>query len=212
MTNRTKYINGMNEIKVDNSLKQSIINKSGMNTSILDTARTYRVAMIAVSCMIIFLLAIGGRFVLHNGDQASLSGLFSGFVVTAYAADGSPLVVKPDIDFPLGQYSMIMSSVPGFPITIACKDTEIIIVRSSEGQLLLWNPADSKVKHLGKQVTVRSGDTIYWSPLVEGNHSPTVATQSVLQITAYKDHTKLGNSTIEIKSDEHHKYKGKLTN
>lgn len=215
MTIRTKYVNGMNEIKADDELKQTIINKASMSAAVprtVDRAFRKKVAMIAVSCILIFLLAIGGPLVLHNGDQANPSTLFSGFVVTAYEADGVPLVVKPGVDFPLGQYSMFMSSVPGFPITIASKDTDKIELRTSEGQLLLWNSADSKVIPQGKEATVKSGDTIYWTPLVEGDQTQSAATESILEITAYKDMNKLGSSMIEIKSKDHNMYKGKLIN
>lgn len=215
MTIRTKYVNGMNEIKADNELKQRIINKSITSAAVpRSVARTFRskAAMTAVSCMIIFLLAVGGPLVLHNKDQENPATLFSGFVVTAYAADGAHLVVKPDVAFPLGQYSMYMSSVPGFPITIGSKDVEKIEVRTSEGQLLLWNPADPIVKHQGKEATVKSGDTIYWSPMVEGDPSQSAATEGIIEITAYKDMKKLGSSRIEIKLEDDYMYKGKLTN
>jgi hypothetical protein len=204
----------MNEIKATDELKQTIISQAGMNTIVPQTAaRPFRskLAVIAVSCMIIFLLAIGGSIVVHNQDQANPSALFSGFVVTAYAADGTPLVVKPDVDFPLGQYSMLMSSVPGFPVKITSKDADKIELQTSEGQLLLWNPKDSIVIPQGKKATFKSGDTIYWTPLVEGDQIQAVD-HSKLEITAYKDMKKLGSSTIEIKSEDHIMYKGKLTN
>jgi hypothetical protein len=203
----------MNEIKADDELKQTIINITRANAVVPQTAaRAFRikVAMIAVSCLIIFLLAIGGQLALHK-DHANPSTLFSGFVITAYAADGAPLAVKPDVEFPLGQYSMFMSSVPGFPVTIVSKNADKIEVRTSEGQIVFWNPTtDSKVNHQGKEATFKSGDTIYWSPMIEGD--PSHATESILEITAYKDNAKLGSSTIEIKSEDHVMYKGRLTN
>jgi len=216
MTIRTKYVNGMNEIKASDDFKKTIINKAIMSAAIPQTvtrkAFRSKVVMIAVSCMIILLLAIGGPQVLRHEDRANPSTIFSGFVVTAYAADGTTKAIIPDVEFPLGHYAMFMSSVPGFPLTIASKDTDKIEVRSSEGQLLLWNPVDSKVLPQGKEATIKSGDTIYWSPLVEGDPSQSVATEGIIEIIAYKEKKKLGSSKIEIKSEDHVIYKGKLTN
>lgn len=212
MTIRTKYVNGMNEIKADDELKQTIINKARKSTAVPRAiARSFRrkVAIISVSCMMIFLIAIGGPIFLQNEDKANPSTLFSGFVVTTYAADSTPLEVKPNVDFPLGQYSMFMSSVPGFPVTIASKDADKIELRTSEGQLLLWSSTDSVVIPLGKKATIKSGDTIYWSPLVEGDPIQMVG-ESILKVTAYKNLKQLGSSTIKIKSEDQNMFKGKL--
>jgi hypothetical protein len=212
MTIRTKYVNGMNEIKADDEFKQTIINKASTSAAFPQTvARAFRskFAMVSVSCMIIFLLAIGGPIFFHNEDKANPTTLFSGFVVTAYAADGAPLEVKPNVDFPLGQYSILMSSVPGFPIKITSQDADKIELRTSEGQVLLWNPSDSIVIPMGKKVTFNSGDTIYWSPLGEGDPIQ-VAGESILEVTAYKDLKQLGSSTIKINSEDDNMYKGKL--
>lgn len=213
MTMRTKYVNGMNEIMVNDELKQSIISKVSSSTAASQKgARTFRstVFMISAACVIVFLLIIVGPLILHNGDQTNSgpSTVFNGFVITAYAADGTSVVVKPDVDFPLGQYSMFMSSVPGFPVTIVSKDADQISLRTSEGELLLWNPSDAKVIHHGEEAIVKSGDTIYWSPSVDKQ----VVTESMLEITAYKDKKKLGSNVIEIKSEDHVTYKGKVTN
>ncbi|MBO2942922.1 hypothetical protein JJQ72_02880 [Paenibacillus sp. F411] len=213
MMMRSKYVNGMNEVKADDDLKQLIIRKAKSSANAPHTAaREFRktVATITVSCLIILLLAIGGPLVLRNGDQANPSTLFSGFVVTAYAADGAPLVVKPDVEFPLGEYSMLMSSVPGFPVTIASEGTEKIELQTSEGQLLLWNPEDSKVIPQGKKATIKSGENIYWTPLVNDDPSQSATTDSILEINAYKDSTKIGSTKIEIKSEDQIIYKGKL--
>ncbi len=214
MMMRTKYVDGMNEIKVDDELKQSIISRAVTNdVEPRIRARSFRskTAMFAAACMIVILLAIGGPFILHNADQTNTSALFSGFVITAYAADDAPLKVKPDVDFPLGQYSGFMSSVPGFPITISSKDADEIRLQTSEGELLRWTPSTSKVIKEGKEATVKSGDTIYWSPLVEGSQSQ-AALESTLEISAYRNNKKLGSSTIEITREDYIWYKGKLTN
>ncbi|MVO98047.1 hypothetical protein [Paenibacillus lutrae] len=102
---------------------------------------------------------------------------------------------------------MIMSNLPGFPITITCQDTDNISLRTSEGMLLSWNPSVSKIVQLGKEASVKTGTTIYWTPLVEGS----LAQKATLELTAYKDKKKLGSSLIEISTEDHIMYKGKLT-
>lgn len=215
MTMRTKYVNGMNEIRVGDEFKQSIISKAGANDAVPQAqSRSFhsKTAMFAAACVIVLLLAIGGPLIFDNGDQAKSgsSPMFQGLIITAYAADGAPYTVKPDVDFPLGRYALLMSSVPGFPITISSKGADEIRLQTSEGQLLLWTPPASKVITEGKEATVKSGDTIYWVPIAEGNQSQ--AWGSNLEITAYKDNKKLGSSTIEITTKDRIWYTGKITN
>ncbi|RXZ79448.1 hypothetical protein EBB07_23005 [Paenibacillaceae bacterium] len=196
---------------MDNEFKQSVINTVDLSSANPHKkVRVFRnkAAMISVSCIFATLL-IGGPLILNKDVQKnhSPSTLISGFVITDYAADGTSLAVKPDVDFPLGQYSIYMSSVPGFPVTIVSKDAEEINVRTSEGELLLWNKSDSTVSPQGKETIVRSGDTIYWSPLVEGQ----AAAESRIELTAYKDKKALGSNVIEIESDDQGMYIGKAT-
>ncbi|MBH5320346.1 hypothetical protein I6N90_21370 [Paenibacillus sp. GSMTC-2017] len=213
MTNKQKYINGMNGIKVENELKQDIIKNVSQSAKVSRNAVLIhpKGVMISVACIILLLIAVRGPLVLQNKDKGHPTSLFSGFVVTAYAADGAPIVVKPNIDFPLGQYSVLMSSVPGFPITIACKYADQIKIKTTEGQIIKWNTTDTKVRVQGKEATVQSGETIYWSPLVNGDSSHVAATESRIEITAFKERKKLGSAAIQIKSDEHFMFKGKLT-
>lgn len=210
MAMRTKYVDGMNKIKADNELKQAILRKVSIGAAVpphVERAFRSKLVMLAVSCIIIVLLVIGGPLVFQQKHIDHSAALFSGFEVMAYAADGDPLIVKPDVDFPLGQYSVFMSIVPGFPITIVSEATDHIELRTSEGQLLLW--INSMVLPQGKEVTMKSGDTIYWTPLVEGIQNQAVA-ENVLEVIAYKNKNIIGSSKIEIKLDDHNMYKGKL--
>ncbi|NEW06339.1 hypothetical protein GK047_09970 [Paenibacillus sp. SYP-B3998] len=211
MTIRTKYVNEMNGVKADEELKKTIISqvisRADGSLTVAHNPRS-KVTIFIVTSVIIFIIAIGIPLI-YNGaqDSSGLPNLYKGLVVTAYAADGTSVAVSPDVDFPLGQYSLIMSSMPGFPLTIACKDADNISLRTSEGMLLLWNPPVNKVLPMGKEANVKSGTTIYWTPLVEGDR----AEKAILEITAYKDKNKLGSSLIEIKTEDHIMYKGKLT-
>ncbi|MFC5652323.1 hypothetical protein ACFPYJ_25065 [Paenibacillus solisilvae] len=217
MTMRDKYANGMNEIKMDDERKQAILNRinPGHTEPSAGAAWSIRgkIVMAAAACILLFLFVLGGPNILHLGNQAGSTDttLFRGFVITAYAADGAPQTVKPDVEFPLGQYSPLMSSVPGFPITISAKDADEIRLHTSEGELLRWSPQDSKVRPQGNEASLHPGDTIYWSPLAKKGQSP-LRTKSIIEITAYKDDALLGSSTIEIQSDDRFTYRGKLTN
>ncbi|GKU76558.1 hypothetical protein [Paenibacillus sp. L3-i20] len=215
MTIDQNYRNDMNEINVSSELKQTLISIPHRSTAEKQSTVSIfhrKLTMITVSCLMISLLALGGTLALQHTKTTNTITLFSGFAITAYAADGTTLQVNPDIEFPLGQYSMIMSNAPGFPITIAAEGADLIELQASDGQLLNWNHSDSKIIVLGKEVTVKSGDTIYWSPLAEGSASQAAAIKSELEITAYKNKTKLGNSRIEITSDDNGMYSGKLSN
>ncbi|MEK4852579.1 hypothetical protein NST04_22200 [Paenibacillus sp. FSL H7-0756] len=163
-----------------------------------------------LSCVIILLIAIGGPLLVNSGETATPSSLYSGFIVTAYAADGVTVAVQPDVDFPLGQYSLYMSSVPGFPIKLAAEGADTIQVRATEGQLLLWNPADGKVILQNSKAIVKPGDTVYWSPPLTDKSVQNTVSDSSLEITAIKDNTKLGSSSIQVHSQDHITYTGKL--
>lgn len=207
---KNKYVNGMNEMHADDAFKQSFIRRVSLNSGASPTpfwSLRRRFTVIASSCMIILLLAIGGPLLDRNGNQANPSILYKGFTVTAYAGEGVPLVVQPDVEFPLGRYSVFMSSVPGFPINIVADGADTIDLQASEGELLMWNPADSKVIPQGQHATVKSGDTIYWSPLTD-NSSPSAAAESILEISAYRDTRQLGSTMFQIQSQDHITYTG----
>lgn len=209
MTMKSRYVEGIDGIKMDDALKQSMMNNIYAPQERVRSFRS-KITMISTAVIMVSLLIFGGSYIVKMGDPATSgpSPFFQGFVITAYAADGTPLVVKPDVVFPLGQYLMTMSSVPGFPITIDAKDADQIRLRISEGELLLWSSSNSKVRSQGNETTVKSGDTIYWSPSANGK----VAAESMLEITAYKDMEKLGSSFIEIKSEDQATYKGRVLN
>jgi hypothetical protein len=87
----------------------------------LTVARKLRskVAMLVAACVIIFILTVGTPLIIHNGDKDSsgLPNLYRGLIITAYAADGAS----------------VMSSVPGFPITLTCEDSDNLSLQTSEG-------------------------------------------------------------------------------
>lgn len=212
MMMKHKYVQGMNEIKADEALKQTIIRRVTNNSGTPKTsAWTFRrkIMTTVLSCVIILLIAIWGPLLVNSGDPANPSPVYSGFMVTAYAADGAPVAVQPDVEFPLGKYSMFMSSVPGFPLTLVAEGADRIELQASEGELLLWNPADSKILPQRQAAAVQSGDTIYWSPIADGSSQP-AATDGILEVTAYRDNHKLGSTLIQIHTQDHIFYSAKL--
>lgn len=204
----------MHEIKADEELKQKIISnviksnfKDGSHFFILKKTFTFFV----VACSLTLVTMFGFRFIQDIGDTPKIGQyqtLFGGFVLTAYA-DGTPVEVKPNVNFLLGKYQLTMSSVPGFPIKIVCDEADAIHLKAGYGVFKLWTPA-LEVLDAGNRIDIKSGDTIYWSPIPDKDHD-TAPTKITLEITAYKNNKVLGNSTIEIiKSDDNITYNGIL--
>ncbi|MFC4775278.1 hypothetical protein ACFO9Q_00585 [Paenibacillus sp. GCM10023252] len=160
MSWRSKYARGMDDIQVSDELRRTIRNrveKQAAASPARDKFLHNMVIRIAASCVIVLLLAVGGWSVAQRTEESSIghTGMLQNLVITAYASDGAPVVMTPEVEFPLGQYSMLMSSVPGFPITIECKDADKIKLRASEGKFLLWSQMNTKVRPQGKELTVK---------------------------------------------------------
>jgi hypothetical protein len=212
-----KYINGMNEIKADDELKRKIIS-SGKQSSSKQVSHffTLKKAMVVVAaaCAFALFISFGLPFVRNDSNSikqgpAGVTPLFAGFVITAYAADGTPVEVKPNVDFPLGKYQMTMSSVPGFPVNIVSDNADTIKLTVTDGGLLLWSPPTYKVLYKGKKLDIKSGDTVYWTPMDEAG-SDAIAAKCTLVIKAYKNNEILGGTSIKIASDDNYVYTGRL--
>jgi len=206
-----KYIDGMEEIKADGKLKRKIMHsvKQDKQASRFFTFKK-AVATVAITCTFVLVISFGIPFIQNNShmeEQGQLKehSLFDGFVITAYAVDGASIQVKPNVEFTLGKYELTMSNVPGFPVRIVCDKANTIKLTVTDGELLLWTPPDYEVYNKEKVLEIKSGDTIYWSPMSEAN-SNTIATDCILEIEAYKDNEKLGSNRMEIKSDNNYTY------
>jgi hypothetical protein len=213
-----KYINGMNEIKADDRLKIKIINsikecKPKQITHLFVLKKT--AALMAVACTFVLVITYGIQYIQNkdnkiNQGQSTVETLFPGFVITAYAADKTHFTIKPDVDFPLGKYEMTMSSVPGFPLKILCNGADIIKLTVTDGEFLLWAPPAGKVYNKGKELEIKSGDTVYWSPLKEIN-SHSITSSCTISIKAFKNNKEQGSNTIKIESDNNYSYIGRLS-
>lgn len=95
------------------------------------------------------------------------------------------------------QYTPALSSVPGYPFTISLKNPVgvVITVTADGGSLETWNRQTHVVKDVGKTYKIQSGNTIYWSPTVDGK---SVTGKTVLIITAQKAGCETGRAKITI--------------
>ena len=81
--------------------------------------------------------------------------------------------IKPQITSTIDEYSLTMSSVPGFPIKVgvtfdgpSASITSIVLI-TNKGSFVEWGD-DNKVINLGKEAKF-SGKKIYWTPLEEND-------------------------------------------
>ncbi|KRE46415.1 hypothetical protein [Paenibacillus sp. Soil522] len=201
-----RYLDGMKEIQAGDELKRQLMNSakpqpspgSGKAFAFKKTA-----ALLAAACAIIFLAVFGASFLQSGSEKA----VFPSFVITAYAADGTPVEMKPNVQLPLGKYSPFMSSVPGLPISISAEGADAITVTVTEGSLSLWSPSAPKVIPKGKSMSAASGTKIYWSPM--NDQSPeTTAKKSTVSVIAYKNNKEIGRRSIEIRAVDDFFYSG----
>lgn len=204
-----KYLDGMKDLKASEELKKRLITSVKEDqTKKVSPLFLYKkiVATTSICIFVIFLMVAVPLF--NNQGKSGKQALFSGFTLTAYATNGTPIEVKPNIEFPLGEYQVTMSSVPGFPLKIECKDADTIKLKVSDGQLLSWKAPDGKVINLGQEIILKSGDTIYWTPLKTQSNS--IVKECNLVIKAYKNNTEIGRGIINIKADKNYTYTGKV--
>jgi hypothetical protein len=203
MTFKSRFVAEMNKIKGNEEFKTELIR----NVLLKQDQPTVRklpakVFMLVASIAVIFIISeLAPSKLLENRNLHNVQ-----FSITAYAAEGLPISVKPNIEFPLGQYSLMSSNVPGFPVTINCKEATRIVLRSTNGKILLWNKLNWMVSSKGKEASIESGTTIYWTPIEEGMR----AKETTLELIAYKGDSKIADSLIKIKTDNNLSYNGTL--
>jgi hypothetical protein len=198
-----RYKAGMNEIVADKALKQKImhhVKQQDLNSLGINVKKT---AIFFMAASVIILAAMFGySYYQDSASSKAAQTEFHGIYLTAFSADGTPSLVKPNTIF--GKYSMFMSSVPGFPLKIDCIEADTIHLQATGGVFELWSPLSSQIDNKGKTVDIHSGDTVYWSPV------DTDSTKNTIVITAFKKDKELGSKTIEITRDEGITYTGML--
>lgn len=217
---KNNYINGMNEIKASESLKRKIISKAEESRANTNNFKEpwhpftikKSVALIAFVCTFAIVMTLSFPNIKNNSTkQATGSGVnkaVNNFTITAYAADGSTVNIKPNVEFSLGGYTPEMNSVPGFPLKIVCKDADTIKLTSTDGEFLLWPYPSREIQHKGKDFNIKSGDTLYWSPIINSNTA--ITNNCTISIKAYKDNKVIGTNSIKIQLDSNNFYVGKL--
>ncbi len=153
---------------------------------------------------------------------------FAGFELTVLAAPASAGTdgkvqtnearlskLGPTVEIPLADYSQLMSSVPGLPITIELMDetqADEIRVRAESGSLMTWDIESGTIDQAGGEYVVHEvwtndpklaagSETVYWGP---GD-----AEEAVIVVTAYQDEKEVGSQKIRIHK-ENGKYYGSL--
>ncbi len=119
----------------------------------------------------------GGVEVSGNSGVTGTSKRFNNAeVATLVNSDNKDfqLTISPD------KYSPAMSSTPGIKFTPINSDNTVKYECSaSEGQFLTWD--NSIITQLGQQCEIRSGKSIYWSPLSSGDKAEIVVTIKMIK-------------------------------
>lgn len=202
----SEYIDGMNEIKASDDLKRKIINSVQQNHfKKAPCFYTKRKTIIVAACL--FALVITFCIPYINTKNKGSNALFDKLVITAYASDGTPIEVKPNVEFPFGKYCLAINCVPGFPIKIECNDADTFKLKATDGSFILWE--HGQIEDIGKELEIKSGDIVYWRP-IKGSNFDDLAADCTILIKAYKTNKELGKNTIKIESDENFFYTGRL--
>jgi hypothetical protein len=200
-----RYKIGMNEIVANEALKQKImyrVKEQDQGSYVINLKK----AAIFFTAVSLFILAAMFGYSYYQDSASSKAAQtqteFHGIYLTAFSADGTPSLVKPNI--PFGKYSMMMSNVPGFPLKIDCIEADTIHLQAAGGVFELWSSLSSQIDNKGKTIAIHSGDTVYWSPV------DTDSAKTTIVITAFKKDKEIGSKTIEISRDEGVTYTGML--
>lgn len=104
--------------------------------------------------------------------------------LTVFSNDWSEITLKPGVETALNEYLASDSSIPGFPLRVACPGVDDIQLEVDAGTLFTWGAPDYVADSKGPSYTVKSDDTTYWSPFGTDNK---LVPQCTLTVTAQKD-------------------------
>ncbi|WP_379138425.1 hypothetical protein [Paenibacillus sp. sgz500958] len=222
-----RYQKGMEEIVVSEELEQCILGKvlslkelrsneeqkTAWNRKRRRLYRTNPFRILTGSLVVILLVSvlvyISDRPGAH--PEGPLQNILQPFVLSVYAADGQPFELQPDVTFLFGDYRLTNSRAPGFGLRADAEGSDEIKIRVSEGSLLQWAPPDYRVNNIGTEMTLKSGDTFYWSPS-SGVDMGDIAAKARVTLTAYTKGRETGRAILEISADESGVYNGRLLN
>ncbi len=127
--------------------------------------------------VIILALGLSSAFLIPTQKPEEL-------VLTVFSNDWSEITLKPGVETALNEYLASDSSVPGFPLRVACSGADDIQLEVDAGTLFTWGPPDYVADSKGSSYAVQSDDTAYWSPFGADNK---LVSQCTLTVTARKD-------------------------
>lgn len=132
-------------------------------------------------------------------------------VIVLISCSKKPSDIIVSISSSIDEYTPVMSSVPGLPLTVNIsgeyeQNNIVYIWKAEEGDFLTWKSSDGKVNILGNECTVEES-TIYWIPNYEKTEN---IDKDILKITVEVKNNEseviIGQKTIEIYCSEKFRY------
>jgi len=206
-----KYKRGMNEININEELRNRVINDIKLNINDNQSKVTKKInkKIFVFICVFSIILAFSSVCLFNYSSSTMKKSLQNVLIITVYAHNDNPTIAEPNVKFLLGKYSPAMSSVPGMPIKIESNNTNEIELSLTKGVFITWNSTDGTIISHGEKTIIRSGEIIYWSPLED--NSQYTAQESVITMKVIIDSKEITNSIIITSTDEY-SYIGKLGN
>lgn len=123
------------------------------------------------------------------------AGLLFPMLLTEDEAAGSGASDGISVELPVSRYTTVSSSEPGMPIRTLCPAADEISINTDAGTFLTYSPPYYKVYEHGKHLNIKSGDTVYLSPLDEYGE---ISAKITVNIYAYKNSREIGRAVIVI--------------
>ena len=167
-----------------------------------------RVRLVSGTLFLIVLLSLGLLYSGTPSGSVKLQVWREKLSTATSPAEVAPQQVHPEISFPFESYSMTDNRAPGFPLVINVSGAEEIRLSSTSGGFVGWNPPDYTVNPLGKEISLATGETAYWTPLIEDQTQEAI-TGSELSMSAYRGGKLISQALIQIQSDASGIFTGK---
>lgn len=148
---------------------------------------------------------------------------FGGFVVTTYLtkesqeylggnyveeSKGSRLALKTRLLLPT--YDLLSSMTPGYPFTFELSDRDsngiTLKIEVDNGQFLTWNSESGKVSEIGTIAMSKTGETLYWSPIIHDAKNTRTASEATIKVIALDKDKIIATQEILITESDHRYY------
>lgn len=136
-----------------------------------------------------------------KSESQFLTGLYASEMVKREVVKGK----KTNI----GMYSPLMSSVPGYPLTVSSSNvlddetlSATVKVTVDGGELLRWDIQTGKITPLGTEGSFHLGDNIFWSPLSD----ETVCKSAVITVELFEEEQMIDRIKICMEEQESELY------